>query len=116
MKIKVKQISWARGGSGKEADHEYEVELKKEIIVHSLKYSTYKKGKEITEIETIFSFKVLRTGLGYAKIQINGEAGGIYSEKKKKYIPRKIILQSAESFICATQKMDVNGIFTISIG
>lgn len=116
MKIKVKQISWSRGGAGKEIDYEYEVELKKEIIVDSMKYSTYEKGKAINKIETIFSFKVLETGLRYAKIKINGEAGGIYSQKKNKYIPREIILQSAESFICATQKMDMGGIFTISIG
>jgi len=118
MKIIVKQTNWSgwNGGSSDETIHEYEVRLKEEIVVDSREYSAYENGKDISNVETIFSFKVVKITNKYIKIVTNGEAGGVYSNFRRKYKPKKSILYYNQTISFDTNWKDAGKIFEISIG
>lgn len=118
MKIIVKQTNWSgwNGGSSDETIHEYEVRLKEEIVVDSREYSTYENGKDISYVETIFSFKVVKITNKYIKIVTNGEAGGVYSNFRRKFKPKKSVLYYNQTISFDTNWKDAGKIFEISIG
>lgn len=115
MKIKVKQINWSGwdGGSSQEINHEFDVKMNEDIIVDSMKFSSYENGKEIYENKVIFSFKVIKITNKYIKLLTFGEAGGKYS--KGRYKPKKVILPLKETIKFNTGWMDAGKNFEISV-
>ena len=96
---------------------EYDIKLKKEVVVKSTEYTTAKRSlfKKNTYVEVDFSFKVLETGANYLKLQTNGSAGGEYNEKKKKYLPITSIIKLGETLTFDTKTMDAGSSFEVSI-
>ena len=119
MKILIKQTDWSswNGGSTREKNLEYDIKLKKEIIVKSTKYTTVKKSlfKKNSFVEVDFSFKVLEIGDNYIKLQTNGSAGGEYNSQKEKYLPMINIVKLDEILTFSTKTMDSGSEFEVSI-
>ena len=119
MKILIKQTDWSgwNGGSSLDKNFEYDVKLKKEIIVKSTEYTTAKKSlfKRNTYVEVDFSFKVLEIGEDYLKLQTNGSAGGEYNIDKKKYLHKTCIIKLGETLTFSTKTMDAGSSFEITL-
>ena len=119
MKIKIKQVDWSgwNVGSTTENNLEYNVKLKKEIIVKSIEYTTVKKSifQKSKFVEIVFSFKVIELDDNYVKLQTNGSAGGEYNKEKGKYLPKTYILKFDETMEFKTKTMDSGSSFYVSI-
>ena len=119
MKILIKQTDWSgwNGGSSEEKQFEYDVKLKKEIVVKSKKYTTVKRFffQKSSYVETVFSFKVLEIGDDYLKLQTKGTAGGEYDNNKEKYLPKISTIKFDEILKFKTHTMDAGSNFVVSI-
>ena len=119
MKIKVTQVDWSgwNGASSTEKELEYDIKLKKEVIVKSIRFTTAKKSlfKHSSQLEKVFAFKVLEIGESYVVLETNGYAGGEYNEDKKKYLPKISVLKLGDILIFSTKTTDAGSTFYISI-
>ena len=117
MKILIKQTDWSgwNGGSSREKNLEYNIKLKKEVIVKATEYTAVKKSlfQKNSWVEVDFSFKVLEVGENYIKLQTNGTAGGEYLAEKKKYLPKTSILKVGETLEFSTKTMDSGSSFSV---
>jgi len=119
MKIKVKQTDWSGwdGGSSSDTNFEYDVKLKKEVIVKTTKYTTAKKSifQKSSFVEIDFSFKVTEIGEDFIKLKTNGSAGGVYDKEKKKDLPQENVLKIGETLTFSTKTMDAGSVFEVTL-
>ena len=119
MRIKIKQVDWSgwNGGSSNEKNLEYDIQLKKEIVVKSMQFTAVKKSlfQRSTWIEKIFVFKVVEVGANYVTIQTNGTAGGEFDRTKKKYLAQTVTIKLGEKLTFSTKTMDAGSSFEMSI-
>ena len=119
MKIVVKQTNWFgwNGGSASENILEYDVELKKEIVVEEIEVLRNKRlffqSKYYSEI--VFSFNVLEIGEDCVIVKTNGTAGGEYNKRKGKYVPKTSTVKFGEILKFSTKTMDAGSKFDFLI-
>lgn len=119
MKIKIKQTDWSgwNGGSTNEKNMEFEIKLKKEVVVKATKYTAVKKSlfEKNSWVEVDFSFKVKKICEDHLILETNGVAGGEYNRDKKKYLPKESILKFGETLEFSTKTMDCGSNFVVSV-
>ena len=119
MKILIKQVDWSgwNGGSSTEKNLEYEIKLKKEVVVKAVKFTAVKKSlfQRSSWVEKIFAFKVLEVGEDFITIQTNGIAGGEYNTDKNKYCSKISQIKLGETLKFKTNTMDSGSSFEVSI-
>ena len=119
MKILVKQTDWSgwNGGSTREKNMEFEIKLKKEVVVKATEYTAVKRSlfQKNSWVEVDFSFKVTKIGEDYLILQTNGTAGGEFNKEKKKYQSKESVLKFGEILTFSTKTMDTGASFELSV-
>ena len=130
MKLVVKQVDWnaLRVQSESEFVQEYSDQFLKEGVSIPLDWDEYEKVVEEKGLfgkvksrklfmmqRTLMAYKVLENKGDSLILEVSGEAGGVWNDKKKKYLPQIVTLNVGESKEFKTDTFDAGKRYILTL-